>query len=182
MRLIAIDPGDVHVGLAMFDDDNPEDEWRCRYAIEASPDKALDDFALLLLEGDLDFVIWEQFRLYADKAMEQTGSEMLTSQMIGVIRYLLRCTERHRARYPGGSSSCPLPNCKQHRVVTAREQPADIKTPTLGLLRARGIQSKAKQAGTGGHALDAETHGWCFLIRNGYAGPVPTGRTKKGSR
>lgn len=82
-KALAIDPGE-----------------RCGWATAEYTDSAVDlldsgiaplqTMALRLGEsiGEYDVMIYESWRLFPDKAREQIGSEMQTSQMIGIIRYL----------------------------------------------------------------------------------------------
>lgn len=182
--LIAVDPGDVHVGVAFFTTEaiNPwhqlpvdRAEWRCSDAQEWTPDEFADGLAELMLEGGLDTLVIEKFRLYADKAKEQTGSEFPTAQLIGVLKYLVRINNLHAERHRtvevagGGLLSCEQRGgiCQDGtkiRHVKLVIQPADIKKPTQGVLRHLGVKSVAKQIGAGGHCVDAELHGWHYLL------------------
>ena len=67
-------------------------------------------------------------------------SELRTVEVIGVLR------ER----------------CRQDGTAFVL-QPASIKKATEGQLRSRGIMLKSK--GSGGHAKDAELHGWHYWLR-----------------
>lgn len=140
-RFIAIDPGDVHCGVAYFEDQE------CRWATEYSPSGLL-----LLLEDcrlgyglgpneravDLQGLVVERFQLYGDRMGAQVGSDMLTSQLIGALRL-----EADLAGW------------------WMVQQQAALKTPTENLIRHRGITLRS--LGHGGHARDAETHGFTFL-------------------
>lgn len=182
-NLIAIDPGDVFCGVAFFERDSEEEYgWRCIDAIEYDPDAFNDSFAESLVDGDIDAVVYERWRLYGDKAQLQKGSEMLTSQQIGVIKWLVRNHNAHMQRHidadqPGSGIilSCEQPGqpCNQPKnefhTVALWGQLADIKKPTRGNLRGRGIKSVAKPIATkmyGGrdHVIDAELHGWKFIL------------------
>lgn len=138
---LALDPGDPHNGLALFDDEHP-DGWRCVAAWELGNAECEDYLTKVANQTDLNLWVVEQFNLYPDKAMAQTGSIMGTPERIGVAKYLAR----------------------QHGIELIL-QPAAIQEPTAGVLRSRGIRSMAKRTKAGPHALSAELHGWHYLIR-----------------
>lgn len=182
-ELIAIDPGDVYTGVAFFATDE-DGAWYCQGAAEMGREEFEDALAeLLMLEPPSErpkIVVFEKWRLYADHAKEKTGSEFETSQLIGVIRYLVRVqnehVERHdRAEAEGKMMTCELrggmcedPVRRPHRIQLVK-QPADIKKPTTGILRKKKVKSVAKpisKAEYGGrdHVVDAELHGWHHIL------------------
>ena len=184
-RLIAVDPGDVHVGVAFFESATPSIDlsWECVDTQEMTPEEFEDALLETFLSGDIDVLVVEKFRLYADKAAMQTGSEFRTSQLIGVAKYLHRIHTVHADKHaevdaigkflscqlPGGS--CAEPGTKARPVVLAI-QPADIKKSTTGILRTKGIKSVAKKNGDKlGHQVDAELHGWRYILRTRHATP-----------
>ena len=75
-RLIAFDPGKA-TGWAIFQDGLPKDFGDIRGLSK------LDDFLIAL--DDIDFAVYEDFRLYSHKALQQSGSHMEASQAIGKI-------------------------------------------------------------------------------------------------
>lgn len=170
-QLYAIDPGDVHVGLAGFAVDGLSGLPYCEWTAEYTPGEAQDLIAARLRAGQIQTLVIEDFRLYEDKAAEQTGSRMLTPQLIGVLTYLVRVNNRiieetaSEFVRPQGperwTASCR--GCR--RAVELVFQNADVKRPTLGVLKAKGIKSRAATDRTGGHAKDAEIHGWHWLLR-----------------
>lgn len=113
--------------------------------------------------------------------MQQVGSEMLTSQMIGVIKWLVRKQNEHAARHLDAEKSGKMLTCELQGGVCADPkrqvlhckltiQPADIKNPTRGILRRKGIKSVAKPIsrelyGGRDHVVDAELHGWHYILR-----------------
>jgi hypothetical protein len=164
-ELRAYDPGDKYTGVAYFrEPDGPRDPlshdptmlatgWACYRARVADPDEALDELARDLLVGKVLYVVYERFRLYGDKAQEQTRSEFLTAQSVGVIRWLVRNVNLTRA--------------EQGQVpIRLEDYGAEEKTPARRILRAKGIRSTAKlqKAGPGDHAVDAELHGWHYVF------------------
>lgn len=176
-RLIAIDPGDVYVGVAFF---NEDPDWHCIDAQEFSPNEFSDGFAESVIDNEFDIVVIERFRLYGDKAQEQTGSEFETAQLIGILKWIVRKHNDHvdmhekaeadrklaTCETPGGPCNDPV---KRPRRVTLVLQMADIKKPTAAILRRKGIKSVAKPISTkeyGGrdHVVDAELHGWKAIL------------------
>lgn len=190
-NLIAIDPGDEYVGVAFFETD--EDPWReskdkswsCVDAQEFSPDGFIDAFAESLLDGDsYDVVIYERFRLYGDKSAEQTGSEFLTSQLIGVIKYLVRARNEHVERHALAEAEGKMMTCELGGGMCADPEKvlkhvelvgymADIKKPTAGILRTKKIKSVARPIARElysgrNHIVDAELHGWRWVLKGRY--------------
>lgn len=78
--MIAIDPGDKHCGVAVFDEATGD----CVKAGTFSPP------ALIERLERTKHGVWvvEEFKLYPWKARQQAYSQMLTAQLIGVITYL----------------------------------------------------------------------------------------------
>lgn len=188
--MMAIDPGDEHVGLAFFHKSAASDTGLiCHYACEVNPDKAVDLLARLSVGGLVDTVVFERFRLYADKAAQQKGSEFETSQMIGVIKWVCRQQNEHAEAHirlraapgqfqlscMGAGGACDIDTSPQ--VITVVGQFADIKKPTAGICRTLGVKSWARahsgevhaghKACAQGHchAVDAELHGWFWWLR-----------------
>lgn len=128
--VVAIDPGDVHCGMAIGVD-RVEAAWEC------APWEAIQFVKDWLAGGGGEALVVEGFWLYPDKAMSQVGGQLKTVELIGVLRYL------HAV---GGEG------------VNWAEQQASIKVPTRSILSARKIKSVAKASKAGGHAADAELH------------------------
>lgn len=143
-RLVAIDPGEVHCGVAAFLDD------RCFEAFEVDPEELYRRLETWLSAGVVDVLVVESFQLYEDKALAQVGSEFGTCECIGVIKYL-------HSKLGG--------NHKGRGRVELAMQPAGIKEATSRVLRAKKVVSLAKSRGAGGHAFDAELHGYHYIMR-----------------
>lgn len=144
MFIMAIDPGDKHVGWAYGLGKTKKLRTSSIKAGEWSADEAIAKIEVGLTgvfnTGDMDRrVVVEEFRLYPDKAQAQGYSDFETAQMIGVIKYI--CSERG---------------------IEVIEQGAGIKKPTRAQLKGRGIQ----QVGKGGHACDAELHLIHYCLKN----------------
>ena len=146
VRILAIDPGDVHVGLADFIED-PSNEvmgWSCTDASEITHEDAMQRLAHPDKLNAYDAVIVERFSLYPDVAMSLTGKEMLTAELVGAIRL-----------------ACMI------AVVPVFKQPASWQQPVQGVLRHLRLGSTAKRQKAGPHAFSAELHGWAYLMRAG---------------
>lgn len=183
-RLVAVDPGDRWTGVAFFEETpDAEHGWECVDAIEFDPDEFEDSLAESIVAGDVDFLIYERFRLYGDKAKQQKGSEFRTTQSIGVFKWLVRNHNRHAAahgtidRKGGGLLTCEQPGGVCHdpkrrptvKHVVIFGQMADIKKPTRAILNRKKIKSvagpiaKAEYEGRD-HVKDAELHGWKYIL------------------
>lgn len=134
-KFISFDPGDVHVGVAVFD------QGRCVQCMEQTPLGSLKMLLGLLKDKELDHVVIERYQLYPNKAMLQSGSDMLTSQLIGAMRALAWLYD-----------------------VPVTIQQAALKKPTEALIRRRKIERLS--FGEGDHARDAESHGYAYLWRD----------------
>jgi hypothetical protein len=146
--IIAIDPGATHNGVALFTISMGPDglpECDCTFTTEHTPEGLFDNLKVWGAmkgnsKGGFDVMVVEKFVLYPEKAASLAYSELRTVEVIGVLR--------ERARQEG---------------VAFVTQPASVKKATEGQLRARGIELKSR--GSGGHAKDAELHGWHYWLR-----------------
>lgn len=136
--IVAFDPGDEHVGVAIVDVVKRE----CVMAVEMTPDGAAAWLEQKLAAGAFYEVVIEKFVLYPWLAQQQAWSEMKTSQLIGEMRGV----------------------CKRYGMEP-RMQGADIKKAATKILRAKQIKSVAKRDRAGGHALDAELHGMYRMLK-----------------
>lgn len=149
---LGIDPGDKHVGFAWFEEGN-DGLPGCAYAVELTPDECADRVAGALFRDELWGIGIERFTLYGDKAQEQVGSEMLTSQLIGVVNYLVRVHNRDATTTEGPWAA------QRVRLVS---EGAHAKKAIRAQLKARGIDRIGK---IGDHTGDAEEQGWYWLYR-----------------
>lgn len=183
-RLIAVDPGDRWTGVAFFASDG-NGKWYCSDAQEFDPPEFEDALAeTLMLDRSTpppEMFVYEKWRLYGDMAQQQTGSEFLASQHIGVMKYLLRVHNDHADRHDVADNLGKIMTCEldgkpcakpeeRPRTVAVVKQGAEIKKPTTGILRKKGIKSvarpiaKAEYSGRD-HVVDAELHGWHHILR-----------------
>lgn len=181
--LIAIDPGDRWTGVAFFAQDE-DDAWFCQDAQEFEPPQEFEDaLADLILNRDgtpPPIIVYEKWRLYEDHAMEQTGSEFEACQHIGVMKFLVRTNNDHFFRHETadkvgkmltcelGGEMCAKPE-NRPQEITIFKQGAEIKKPTRGILRKKGIKSVAKPISaefyhSRDHIVDAELHGWKYIL------------------
>jgi hypothetical protein len=114
MRRVAIDPGEVHCGVALFLGAD------CYDCYEGRPATVTDTVQMWVESRAIDELVVESFHLYPGKAHQQSFSQMFTCEVIGVMRWLAR----------GGG-------------VPFITQPASIKKPTSAILRAKGIKLKS---------------------------------------
>lgn len=182
-ELIAIDPGDRWTGVAFFTRDD-DGKWYCEDAQEFEPPEEFEDaLACMVLDRDgtpPPIIVYEKWRLYGDKAKLQTGSEFLASQHIGVIKYIVRVHNEHvdrheQAEAEGKIMTCELQGgiCEDPKLrpqrITIVKQGAEIKKPTRGILKHKGIKSVAKPIArehysNRDHVVDAELHGWKHIL------------------
>ncbi len=152
-RFLAIDPGDVHVGLAEFERKS-DGVWYCVWAGEKTPDQFLEWYVEGLKKDRWEWVVCESWKLFPQAAPIYIGSDMPTSRLIGAIHALA-------AFLPDDGAWFDDP-------VRVHLQDPQIKVPTRGWLKRRKMRSIAKVLGVQlDHAPDAELHGYKYLIDNG---------------
>lgn len=151
-RFLAVDPGDVHVGVAEFEQVGSE-PWRAVWAYEWRPDEFMEWLHLNLQRMRWDWLVVEEWRLFPEHAPRAVGSDMPTSRLIGSIQAIARFSPPATAWFDRGE--CPI-----------HYQTPQIKVPTRSMLKRRKLRSVAKILKiSGDHASDAELHGYHYLIR-----------------
>lgn len=129
----SVDPGDVNVGLSMWT--GPV----CFKSYHTSPNALVDLLVHEVVHNGLKLVVYEAFNLRGELALQQTGSEFLTPQLIGAIRHV----------------------CRRAGVPTASYRPSDHK----GIYRNKDHKppnrphQEWRSFGQGGHAKDSECVG-----------------------
>lgn len=141
--IMTVDPGDRHVGVAVWEYLDPSG-WHCAIAIERTPLEFERELIDAMEKGLVGVVVIEDFRLDGSLAAKLAGSRMETAKLIGVVEYLGR-----------------------HYGVPVVLQDRQIKTPTRNILRARKTKSRARMSKAGDHAFDAELHGHYYLAQQG---------------
>lgn len=141
VRMLAIDPGSVHCGMAQFVGE------RCVRAWEVKPYECLLAVQEWLDQDALDVLVVENFRLYGNRALNQINSELGTVRVIGALEFIHAWWGTERVKLD----------------VT---QMASILDPTKKILKAKKVVSQAKRSKAGEHALSAELHGYHFLLKN----------------
>lgn len=141
--ILAIDPGEVHCGMAYFEDDN--ESWHLVSSWELEPNDCEWTAFRMITEENLDTLIVEEFRLYPWKSEQQAFNQIRTVEVIGVLRFLYgRAVELGH-------------ECKW------KEQGASIKKPTAAIINAKGIKA---MKGSNRHMKDAQLHGWYHILHD----------------
>ena len=154
--LVAVDPGGVHVGVCVFGLNVKG--WEPLWATEMEPQEFEDWYSAHKIHGENDVTVVEEWRLIPETAGTQHGSDMPPSQLIGVIKYIHRVTQHIPMRDFG--------RVEEDEPVLVLQHPR-IKKPTRAMLRSRKFASVAKYLKIpDDHALDAELHGYHYLITN----------------
>lgn len=193
--LIAVDPGARWTGVAFFDrlsvggsGDPMELGWECTGVVEFDHenDEFIDSLAESIMANEVPILVYEKWRLYEDKAIEQTGRQFEEVQLIGQMKFVVRRHNEHcylhtRALNAGQITTCELrgASCQDKDIgwlpTLMVEQPAEIQKPTAGILRGKGIKSVAKpvaarEYGGRGHVVSAELHGWRYILEGSKSG------------
>lgn len=136
-RWVSIDPGDRHVGFAT---------WvmgECMSAVELTPDQSIKTLEELMAREVLDHIVYEKFALYAWNEKSMAGNEFITSQLIGVYKYL---ATRNNVPISGQFAS-------QHKRIYRMDWFKALTPKELRLM---------PWWGNGGHAKDAWVIGMWF--------------------
>ncbi len=154
MRLLAIDPGAVHNGLAYFELYPQEHKLTRWWTRDLSPE-ALTDF-LEQTVTQFDVVVVEEFRLYPELAREQGYSDFPTVEMIGVIKYL--CKRANVKVVMQGASI----KRKSRRIGERTGFPGKVRSLGAGRNRYTGWDYQAPSQ----HERDATAHGAWHVFTN----------------
>jgi hypothetical protein len=140
--LLAIDPGAVHIGTALFADDT------CVKVEERAPDSF--DWWLWGTLNDIDIVVCEDFQLWPETAQRKAWSRLAEVKCIGHVEAVIAMfavIACHPVELVMQSPSC-------QQVAEAQAQARHVT------LRSRG---------SGPHCKSAELHGYYHLWRTGKA-------------
>lgn len=164
--MIAVDPGAVRWGVALFNDDQVEGvfqpAWHCTWVAVLDRDRAQDWLEDYLHCFNVDHLVYERWRLRVDKAKAVAGDdpECGTAESVGVLKWLVRHENELRILL---ESPDPF-KTELHSVETFEKEPA------AALCRSLGIKSVAKQVrneqgGSTHDTLAAELIGWAWLFK-----------------
>ena len=142
---ISVDPGDKHVGMAFWEG------VECTGTQEFSPEMGLA-YIETCISGHLNvsLIVYERFALDSRRAGVQVGSEFLTPQMIGVIKWLGTKYKVPTVGYYNHEHK-RIVNMDWYKAITLKEK---RKLPWWG-------------QGTGEHCKDAWTVGAWHLHKLG---------------
>lgn len=158
---LAVDPGEVHVGVTVAVADAAEDfGWRVLDVAELTPWEFVQFFRDTLDRYDL--VSCEKFTLYPHLAKEQVGSEMPTSKLIGWIEFTVRMWNEFFTK--GHTPARGMPE------IQYVSYPANIHKGTSAVMTLKGIPFVSPL--TPDHARSAELHFWHAVIRAGLVAGV----------
>jgi hypothetical protein len=143
--VIAIDPGDTHVGVSIGHCSEISGGSYLVMSLEMEYIATLEFVQQMIDLGWVQVLVIEDFKLHRDKAMAQVGSRMMTSRMIGALHLMWHQTEQ---RFPGKLE------------ITMYE--ADTKKTMRGLLKALGIPPVP--SGNSIHARDSQLHFWHYCL------------------
>jgi hypothetical protein len=171
LAVLAIDPGETHVGLAVgcryFTEGSGQDPqgqddwvlqtpgWRVYDVAELTPPEFVRWFRRSIQHFDL--VTCEKFTLYPHLAKEQIGSEMPTSKLIGWIEFTVQMWNE-MVHEPGNPA-------RGYTEIQYTSYPANIHAGTSSVMKKRDIPFVSPL--TPDHARSAELHLWHSLIRAG---------------
>ncbi len=165
-NLLAIDPGDVHNGIAYFgaEDLMVERKWTRDWT-----EQTLFDF-IETRKHEIDAVVIEEYRLYPELAFEQGYSDFPTVQVIGIVRYL--CS-KHGINFTKQGASIKR---RARRVGERMNMPGEIRMLGAGRNKYRGWDFD----GPTQHERDATAHGIWYLFNNESSPAKGTDNRKSG--
>jgi RNase H-fold protein (predicted Holliday junction resolvase) len=160
LRVLAVDPGDSNVGMAVgvaFAHNDPDTgrvpEGGADELIVTHETGRIDGIMAVdvaVNAGWVDILVVEDWHLYPDKVQELIGSPCNTARMIGALEHLTRKYNRWAATVEG------------RRSVEVVLQPASVQAVAKSALQRLGVgRTSAK---TEVHALSAELHFWNLVL------------------
>lgn len=140
-RWCSIDPGDRYVGFAAWEGGT------CTACYETTPDGVVETLENLCGNRIVETIVCEKWELYPWLQKSLAGNEFLTSQLIGVIKYL---ANRGGCTYVGQLARVGKSTYKTswYTAMSAKEK---RQMPWWGKLE------------NGDHAKDAWAHGRYFI-------------------
>lgn len=151
LRVLAVDPGDKHVGMAMglafARDTAVRDDLAS--TLEIGHIDGLNTIDTVVNAGWVDRLVIEGWRVYPDKAQELVGSECLTAQFIGAVRHIVRKYNRWSQQV------------EDRVAVELVEQSASVQQVARRNLQRLGVARVSLPSEP--HALSAELH-WHYNV------------------
>lgn len=143
--VIAIDPGDTHVGVSIGHCSETSGGSYLVMSLEMEF-LAAQEFVQEMLDMQwVQVLVIEDFKLHRDKAMAQVGSRMMTCRMIGAFSWMVIHANN------GIQGTCKLQTYE-----------ADTKKTMRGLLKA--LEIPPVPSGNSGHARDSQLHFWHYCL------------------
>lgn len=136
---VSVDPGEIYSGVTLWHGTTPT----ASYGLSGGPNGTAIDILLECVGQGLDFMLIEAYTLYPHLARQQAGSEFLTSQQIGAMKFIV--THKGIPWYSWSAAK----GKKVYSLEPYRSWP----------LRAW------KSYGAGPHAKDSEAHGYSWLLK-----------------
>lgn len=164
--VLAIDPGDRHIGLASgvafasvdpatgATADGAEDDLRSAFQMAYEP--ALWAVDAAINSGWVDVLIVEDWRIYEDEAPKLVGSTCDTARMIGAFTWMVRKHNRWAREVQQVDDGGP-------GLIEFHLQPAHLQDTTRSYLRKYGIDRTSNRGED--HALSAELHWWFCVMQ-----------------
>lgn len=171
-RLLAIDPGITHCGMALFELDG-EERWWVRSIADRKPIDLLFGVREYINDcyemNTCGVITIEGYQLYPGKMQQQGMSRMGTPETIGAVKWLYldecwmgwRSSERAEVRvalYEQGAS-IKEHGCKAMEELNERDKGEDLSR----CYRQQGkgwVHDSPLHSGSNPHMRDAESHGW----------------------
>lgn len=162
--VLAVDPGEEHVGVAVGRRDleyapgGPRPKgfgWFVSDVAELNPWEFVQFFRDNI--DGIDLLSVEKYTLYPHLAKEQIGSEMPTSKLIGWIEFTVRLWNESFTKEHTPAHGMP--------EIQYESYPANIHKGTEAVMKNKGIPFVSPK--TPDHARSAELHFWHTLIRAG---------------
>jgi hypothetical protein len=148
MCVIAIDPGDTHIGVSIGVVSPIREQSQIVFSLEMERLANLEFIQDMLSAGWIDTLVVEDFALIPNKAMAQSGSRMLTSRMIGMFEWMVIQDKRSRENHVS--------------IVPLVLQMPYIKQTQMAICKRHDI--KPIPCGNSGHARDSQLHFWYFAL------------------
>lgn len=166
-RVLAVDPGDDHVGVAagVGLGQQPATDDELLVSFETTPSAWMVTLRSMAICGWVDVLVMEDFVLIPDRAMQQSGSRMHTARLLGAMGWLVADhnleVDYTISQAANNGGVVPAESGPAVPIYPFYQQPS-IKATTQSILRSMGV--KPEPCGNSGHARDAQLHWWFFVL------------------